>query len=266
MRTGPAAFYPKSFNSKLSPTHVDKSRTARGEYLRALPPFVSSTRVSFEATCPSSCAFKARGCYERAGFTGRFTRAMDDAAANGWTGDMVTALESSLIEQSFDGGQVPQDGARGGRDLRLHVGGDVASARGARMLGCAATRWRARGGGSVWSFTARWRTIGRAAWGKDISVLASVQSVGAAQAAAERGYSPAMVVKDLVTDRAFDAGGIKLIPCPAETRGKTCVQCRLCLDGKLPPSTGVAFGMHGRDAVNFKTRLPVLRARSVEVV
>jgi hypothetical protein len=258
VRGGGAVFHPLSCNSKLGKTSIDRSRGGRGRDLRAVAPFVASTRVSIEATCPDSCPFKEAGCYERAGFTGPLTRELDQAA-RGFTADAVIATETSLIDSAFHGGQVPQDGARGGRDLRLHVGGDVSSARGAKMLARAASRWRARGGGSVWTFTARWRTIGRESWGEHISVLASVQSVGAAQAAIERGYRPALVVRQLVNERAFEAGGIKLIPCPAETLGKTCVECRLCVDGKLPPKTGIAFGLHGRAAARVKTRLPVLR-------
>jgi hypothetical protein len=40
-----------------------------------------------------------------------------------------------------------------------------------------------------------------------------------------------------------------MIPCPAETRGKTCVECRLCVDQDLHQlGAGIAFALHGQNA------------------
>jgi hypothetical protein len=134
--TGAARFHAVSSNRKLGPVDlVDVG----GDRPRPVPrrPFVSSTYASIEATCPDSCAWKRKGCFADAGFT-KMAGALMDAAARGRDGFAVIQEEARLIRLAFRGLRVPQDGARGGRDLRLHVGGDVDSARGAAILGAAA--------------------------------------------------------------------------------------------------------------------------------
>ena len=213
-------------------------------------PFVSTTDVSIAATCRDACPFKGGGCFAEAGFT-RFMARRLDAAAEGLTADQVIAEEAQLIDTAFKGGRVPQDGARGGRDLRLHVGGDVGSTLGARLLAGAAARWRDRGGGAVWSFTHAWREVPREAWGP-ISVLASVERPEDIEAARAAGYAAALVVDRFPSARAFTLPGsdTKIVPCPAETRSKTCVECRLCLDADklLDRNVAIAFEAHGPTA------------------
>lgn len=147
-----ALFRPVSDDRKLAPVAMVANTTERLRPV-AQGPFCSSTYVSIAATCPDTCEFKDGGCYAMAGFTGNALRRMDrEAHRESLSADDVIAIECELIEGSFRTGRgpiarVPQDGARGGRDLRLHVGGDVSSEEGARMLGAAAYRWRLRGGG-----------------------------------------------------------------------------------------------------------------------
>lgn len=242
---GAARFVPMSHNRKLAP--LDRLHTGGRPRPRARGPFVSTTDVAIAATCSEACPFKGGGCFADAGFT-RFTARKLDAAARSLTADQVIAEEARLIDAAFNGERVPQDGVRGGRDLRLHVGGDVGSALGARLLAGAAGRWRDRGGGAVWSLTHAWREVPREAWGP-ISVLASIErpeDIGAARAA---GYAVAIVLDKFPADKAFCLPGsnTKVIPCPAETRGKTCVECRLCLDAdKLAGrNAAIAFEAHG---------------------
>lgn len=243
-----------------------------GNRHRPMPqrPYCSATYVSIEATCPDSCRFKAAGCYVRAGFTGRAARQLDDAAAaEGLRGDEVIEREAQVIEASFcgargrAGGRVAQDGGRhgrAGRDLRLHVGGDVSSTWGAMRLAVAAKSWQRRGGGAVWTYTHRWRRVARDAFGP-ISVLASVERVEDARAAVHRGYVPAIVLERFPSPRAFQLRGSRVtwLPCPAETKGTTCVQCRLCLDADAlrRRGQGIAFAVHGNQA--GKVQLPVVR-------
>jgi hypothetical protein len=252
---GTARFVPASYNRKLAPVE----RLPTGSRLRPKPraPFVSTTDVSIAATCSNACPFKGGGCFAEAGFT-RFMARKLDAAAEGLTADQVIAEEARLIDGAFKGGRVPQDGAWGGRDLRLHVGGDVGSALGARLLAGAAERWRDRGGGAVWSFTHAWREVPREAWGS-ISVLASVERPEDIEAAHAAGYAAAIVVDEFPTDRAFflPRSGAKIVPCPAEARGTTCVECRLCLDAdKLARrNVAIAFEAHGPKARRVRETL-----------
>jgi len=194
----------------------------------------------------------------RAGFT-RPRSLLLDRNARGLSGTQVNEAEADHIRYAFDGGTIPQDGARGGRDLRLHAGGDVASTRGAKALSGAAEDWKRRGGGSVWTFTHRWRQVARHSFGA-ISVLASCESTEDAKRAQQRGYVPALVLRSFPSERAFDLDGLRVIPCPAETRGTTCVQCRLCLDREQhlrASKSAIGFALHGRQAA--QVRLPVLR-------
>jgi hypothetical protein len=189
--------------------------------------------------------------------TGKHLRDMDRAAeAFAFTDREVAEHEAVLIDDAFPRG-VPQDGARGGRDLRLHVGGDCKDAEAARILAAAAVRWRTRGGGKVWTFTHSWRSVPAEAWGP-IASLASCENTSDVHKAMARGYAAALVVAEFPNgDRAFDVGdGVKAIPCPAETRGTTCVQCRLCLDQPLRElKRAVAFKVHGHTAKRAREAL-----------
>lgn len=216
----------------------------------------SATYVSINKTCPESCTFKGNGCYAQTGYTGLIVAPLDAAVDYN-----IGQNEAAAILRMFGGGPIPQDGGkhgRSGRDLRLHVSGDVRDFDHAGHLAYAAERWMARGGGRVWTYTHRWRTIDRGAWGR-VSVLASCETPEDATAARARGYKVALVAPNpRGATRAYlmtDIG--KVLPCPAETLGTTCVQCRLCLDDKKL-GVAIAFAPHGPGARKAKRRLPML--------
>jgi hypothetical protein len=62
------------------------------------------------------------------------------------------------------------------------------------------------------------------------------------------------------TDRVHVRDGLKVLPCPFETRGVTCVECRLCLDAPIDPKIVIGFVAHGKDKAKAKRRLEVLNA------
>jgi hypothetical protein len=261
----PAVFRATSCNAKLSP--VDYVKHPGSVLPQPVPrhPFTSSTFAAIGPTCPDSCPFKrdgnkSRGCYADSGITGMTARQLE-RAARGMSSLEVVQCEAALIDAAFPRG-VPQDGAHGGRDLRLHVGGDVRTAEEAALLAGAAERWRARGGGSVWTYTHAWREIPRAAWGS-ISVLASVEDEEDAQRARERGYAPALVVVQHRGDRARRSGELRIVPCPAETRqGTTCADCRLCLDRDLHAlGIAISFAIHGPTRAAHHTLVAVALSR-----
>lgn len=261
---GSARFHPVSANRKLGPVDLVAFPGQPRPRPIARRPFVSATYASIEATCPDSCAFKRSGCFADSGFT-KMAGQLMDAAASGRASLDVIREEARLIRRAFAGagrrGRVPQDGARGGRDLRLHVGGDIDSADGAALLGAAARNWRWRGGGAVWTFTHRWQTVPRAAWGPGLQVFASIEAPQQIAAAAAQGYASALVVDRFEQDRAYPiAKGWKLIPCPAETRGATCASCRICLDRDvLGMRAVIGFQVHGTGAAAAKDKLVQLR-------
>lgn len=221
---------------------------------------MSATYASINATCPDTCVFRGRGCFAQNGFIKRITGPLDEEArAHHLWGIDVARNEAKLIDRAFGGGPVPQDGARGGRDLRLHVGGDAADERCAALLGAAALRWLERGGGAVWTYTHRWREIPRSSWTDAINVFASCETAADIGLARRRGYRPSMTLRPgaLRGDQRQDVDGERVIPCPWETHRVTCNRCRLCLDSQ--PAGTIGFEVHG--AVTRATRAVDSRRR-----
>lgn len=220
---------------------------------------VCTTYGPIAVTCDASACPIYGECYPVSGPLKKLMRKLDAAAA-GMTADEVAELEAFIIDQQWPDG-VPQDGARGGRDLRLHVSGDVLTEKGARLLGAAATRWRRRGGGRVWLYTHSWRGFLAEAFGPDITALASVETEQEAEEAIERGYI-AFLLLPRTDDDGFENGkkpfdlpeiGRVAIPCKAQTMGSNCAECRLCLGEadlttvKGKPGMVIAVLAHGRD-------------------
>lgn len=253
-----AALQPRSRDRKLVPVEFIDRGHGRPEPV-ATGPHAASTYLPIDATCPATCAFFAGGCYARAGAARSLVNALDLAAAGVSAREVIDA-EVALIDGAFRGGRVPRDGGRDGRrgrDLRLHVSGDVGDARDARALASAASRWSSRGGGVVWTYTHRWRSIPRSAWGP-IRVLASIEETGSAAVAKARGYDVALVVPEFVRSSGYLDGRVRIIPCPAQTRNATCVQCRLCIDVPHASDAVIGFAAHGPAATSARRRLKVL--------
>lgn len=209
---------------------------------------VSVTHVA-QATCPSSCPFIKSGCYAEQGMQGMHTRRLNRAA---WRrGDVdkrsIAREEARAILLNLSGK----------RDLRLHVVGDAATPSAAAVIGRAVDAYRAKHGRRVWTYTHAWRDVPRAAW-SSTSVLASVETIGAAKEALSAGYAPALVVAKFGTDKASVIDGVRVIPCPAQTRkGVQCIDCRLCWDADALQKRGacIAFEAHGSGAKGIREAL-----------
>jgi hypothetical protein len=250
------SFQKKSCDRKLAPQR--QVRVGKWRRNEPLGPFVSSTYVSIAATCPDTCSYKGNGCYVQSGPASRWAQKLDREAV-GSSPDRVSITEAGVLSKAFPRG-IPRDGARGGRDLRLHVGGDVSGRVGAWWLGIAASHWVARGGGAVWTYTHRWSSIERDAWGRSISVLASVDSLSEIADAHARGYAVAVTISSFPDGhRQWRVGDFRLVPCPAEAGASvTCATCRLCMnDQRLRANRIViAFAEHGPGVA--RRRLKVL--------
>jgi hypothetical protein len=251
---GGASLQRGSANRKIAPQRFEHARDGRRRNV-PVGPFVATTHVSIEATCPSTCVFRDGTCYAIAGLHRQNGASLDDHAS-GSTGDEVIDAEVHAIDHTWILG-VPQDGPGGaGRPLRLHVAGDTSSTRATRRLAGAARRWLARGGGPVWTYTHRWKRIPADAWGP-ISVLASVESAEGVREAWRRGYVPALTVPEYPNGRrVFRVGGVTFVPCPAEVGRITCAQCRLCTDVATLRARrlGIAFAWHGTGLVRLRAR------------
>lgn len=125
----------------------------------------------------------------------------------------------------------------------------------ARTLADGAKAWN----GPVWTYTHAHREVPREAWGR-VSVLASCEKPQDAADAMDRGYAAALVTPPHPEDgRAYELGGVKVIPCPNQTRGVQCSECRLCFDDArlLASRSVIGFEVHG---ASKKRALNVIQA------
>lgn len=217
---------------------------------------VDATYASIKATCPDSCELKDKGCYAQTSFVGMINNRMNRRARSGSPLDLARA-EAKAIDESYKGGTVPA-----GRALRIHVAGDSRTILGTRLLNKAVGRWRIRGGGDCWSYTHAWKHVPREEW-SNVSVLASVDNVTDVPHAREQGYAPAMVVAEHPSEKAYQLPGsdVKWIPCPNQTRGIGCTDCKLCFnaDRLFAGNFGIAFAAHGIRKNDVKRHLNVIQ-------
>lgn len=244
-----AIFVPKSKNAKIGSVRNPRAR-------------VATTYASIKGSCPKDCARRVDGsCYAKSGPVHMYVGRRLDAATPMHSPLTVAREEAAAIDAAFPAG-VPQDGTRGGRDLRLHTSGDCSTPQAARIVGAAAQRYRERNGGAVWTYTHAWRDVAPSEWGQAVSVLASLDNAADANEAHARGYAPARVVASFPEgNRAWTEHGVKWIACPAQTRDDTgCADCRLCLDASALHArrAGIAFEAHGTRAKALKRRLQVV--------
>lgn len=207
-----------------------------------------SCTLASQHTCPRGCPFFGNGCYAEQGPLGFTTRRMNRAGVKSRA--RLARLEAEAIGN-----------LSGTRPLRLHVVGDSTTRTGTKILAKAAEKYMAKHGEKVWTYTHAWRDVPRADWGP-VSVLASCETQADVAAAHDRGYPAALVVPEFEGDKAYDIGdGFKAIPCPSQTRGKTCAECRLCLDGERLRENKlcIAFAAHGARQKAVRVALEVLK-------
>jgi Iron dependent repressor, N-terminal DNA binding domain len=208
----------------------------------------SATTYAAQTSCPTSCPFfDGGGCYAEGGSLGRFVTAPLNRAAQVVDHDLVDVAKAEAA--AIDNLKV-----KPGRPLRLHTVGDCASDEAARIVATAAARYRARGGGPVWTYTHAWRDVARESWG-EVSVLASCETYADVELAKKRGYATSSVVKHFREKRRHlvDANesrplvGVDILPCPEQTSGTKCEKCRLCFDDERLREVGytIAFAEHG---------------------
>jgi hypothetical protein len=191
---------------------------------------VSATYAS-QASCPDTCPLLGGGCYGEAGRVGIHTAKLNVHA--------TTSLEVAKAEAA----QI--DGLSGLMDLRVHVVGDCRSDVEAEIVGGAAARFMARRRPTdAWTYAHAWETIKRVSWGA-MSVLASCHTKDEVKRAMSRGYAASIVTADM-PDKAFKEDGITYVPCLEQTKGITCVECRLCFDDSalLAKKIVIVFKLH----------------------
>lgn len=196
---------------------------------------VAATYAPISKTCPESCPLRDNGCYAQSGNVGFKVRRTEEYS-DGLDGDTVAILEGDEIADMARH-------APDGHALRIHVSGDAITPFRAAQMARGAAGWQ----GPVWSYTHAWGSVPRASWGR-VSVLASCETLAGVQLAAALGYAAALVVASHPDDgRATRVNGVKLIPCPAQTRDVKCTDCQLCWnDSKLLADNAcITFAAHG---------------------
>jgi hypothetical protein len=207
---------------------------------------MSATYVTLRS-CPE-CPFKDNGCYGQENFVGMHARRLD--------GDDVGDVREIARNEAR-----AIDLLTGQNDLRLHVVGDCRTEKAVWYLNQAAQRYRRRGRyrRKVFTYTHAWQDVPRNAWGS-VSVLASCESPEQVKQANRKGYAAALVVPHFEKESAYDYHGVRVIPCPYQTRAVKCVDCRLCMDDGRLKSSGltIAFAAHGINAARVRHALPVI--------
>ena len=219
---------------------------------------VSTTYASIETSCPKTCVLYHTGeCYAQLGQVGMHVSRLDQVG----TPEETARAEARALDNLFKGGPVPQDGARGGRDLRLHTSGDARTKRAVSILAAAVERWYERGGGMAWTYTHAWNKVHRLFW-NGVSVLGSIDSLNQLSDVRAAMYAPARYVSEFPDHgKSWVEDGIRWIPCPAQLREDiACADCRLCMnaDALYERNAGIAFAAHGVRSKMMRKRLAVV--------
>ena len=212
----------------------------------------AATTLVARQSCPTSCAFREKGCY-----------AEYDNNRVHWDRITAGAAHKSPLQLAAAEAEAI-DGLPADRDLRLHVAGDSTTIAGTQHIAAACARYMDRGRvplvirrgrrdpafrarrPHVWAYTHAWREVPREAWGR-VSILASCETADDVREAHARGYAAALVVSQFDQDAAYEVDGVKVVPCPQQTRDKTCTECRLCFNEARLRGAGLAIGfaIHG---------------------
>ena len=222
------------YGSHIEQTEVVMSVLAKGIELshnKKTGP-VSATYAA-QPSCPPSCPFLKNGCYGESGRVGIHTARLNKSAKNSDSVEVAKAEAAAI------------DGLTGLMDLRVHVVGGCKTEKEAKIVGSAAARFmKRRRKTDAWTYAHAWKTIKRAAWGV-MSVLASCHTKDEVKQAMAKGYA-ASITTAKMPEKAYTEDGITYIPCLEQTKGITCVECRLCLDDKklLKKKIVIVFELH----------------------
>lgn len=189
----------------------------------------SATYVS-QSSCPASCPFMGNGCYAESGPIGIHTSRLNRSNI------------SSVVELAKQEAASIQEKLTGRYPLRLHVVGDCSTDEAASIVSEAVVSYRK----PVWTYTHAWKDVKRESW-KRVSVLASVETVADIPKARQNGYATAIVVDQHPSVSKYKIGNEQVIPCPAETKGVKCTDCKLCWDDTRlrDNKLTIGFAAHG---------------------
>lgn len=185
---------------------------------------VATTTLPILSTCSTECMHhpdREATCYAYQGPMMWHQKRMEKEGLTQWE---IANLEYAQVST------IPA-----GRLVRLHVAGEWISKAHIKSV-AKAVKARAL---KAWSYTHKWNQF-KATDFKGMSVLASCETVADTVKAWMKGYAPALVVSKFERETAYPLrypdtypsgsdSGMMGIPCPAQTRNRTCEECQLCL-------------------------------------
>jgi len=211
----------------------------------------AATTYAEQRSCPTSCRFfDGGGCYAEQGRLGfSVTAPLNRAAA------MIAATPEDIARA--EAAQIDGLKVKAKRPLRLHTLGDCKTDEAAQIVSAAAGRYVEREGGPAWTYTHAWHEVDVTSWG-EVNVLASCETPEDVEAAHERGYPTAIVVEEFADKKRYEADGVNILPCPAQTKeGVTCASCKLCFNAPrlFKDRLTIAFEVHGTEDGKRRSRL-----------
>jgi hypothetical protein len=208
-----------------------------------------SATYSSQDSCPVSCPLRGAGCYAEQGKAGITTRRVNQGAAK--TPLAIAREEAAAI-----------DTLTGALDLRVHVVGDCKTPAAARLVAAARASHRRKQGRRAWTYTHAWREVSRKAWLGE-SILASCENADQVRQANARGYAAAIVLEKFASEKAYTTeDGLRIIPCPNQSRGLTCLECGICMNAGALFQRGftVGFEAHGAGKGKIIARIALAMA------
>lgn len=222
--------------------------------------YVGATVAEARASC-EGCALLERTCYAWKGFANvSFPKIVERRRADPARYSIERALEGRW---------------KGARAIRIGAMGDPSSADRAALLRAVALA--ATAGLATISYTHFWREE-RAA-GLEGLCMASCEDVDDADDAIAAGWTPAVIlpwdhVREVGPTFVLPSGGLGVV-CPAQTKGTTCNDCRMCWLGHPVWTAGkvaaIGFVDHSgaarreRIRANGGRQLPMFGERAVDV-
>lgn len=90
-----------------------------------------------------------------------------------------------------------------------------------------------------------------------LAVLASCETAADVREADRRNYATCITVPEFEAEAAYTKDGVRIIPCPNQTRGVACTDCRLCFNDDRLQLTGltIGFAVHGAGKNKAKAAL-----------
>ena len=204
------------------------------------------------ATCPDSCIFKNNGCYASAGFHTRLNwQAVTDGKRGGSFKELLNNIKA-LPPLTF---------------WRAHIAGDIpANDRGEVSEVYINKVSEANKGRRGYTYSHHDINIKnnsklfKKANNKNFIINVSTESEQQADTAVNVHKLPAvMVVKSTEHRNAWTtAGGNRVVVCPAQTAGRSCIDCQLCAD-RPSPRLIIAFKAHGNAAKKINNILETIK-------